>query len=87
MQALLDFKIFGERNTFTNSLRQIVELNSRNRCFPFTGKELHLDVAGHIRRVQYRSRAAVEAEIDGVFAHCRDWESLKDCATNLQDAA
>jgi hypothetical protein len=82
-----DFKIFGERNTSTNALRQIVESNSLSRCCPSTSKELDPDLAGRLRRLPRRSRATVEAEIDRVFARYTDRESWKHCATSFENAA
>jgi hypothetical protein len=83
---MYDFKIFGERNTSTNALKQIIESNSFSRCCPSTSKELDPDLARRLGRLQNRSRAAVEAEIDRVFARNTDRESWKHCATNFENA-
>lgn len=91
-QAMHDVKIFGERNTATNALKQIIETNSGSRCAPSVVSEVDPRIKTRNRR--YKRLAQVpglrglsnrlrEADIDRVFQRASALESWKHAATNF----
>ncbi|MES2119075.1 MAG: hypothetical protein V4513_00685 [Pseudomonadota bacterium] len=79
-------KIFGERNTGTNALTDMIELNSHSRCLPSVAKELEPQLARKISS-RFVSRRRREAIIDQIFSRHGPLESWKHRATYFPDAA
>lgn len=79
-------KIFGERNTGTHALADLIESNSASRCLPSVAKDVEPDSARSIasRFIGNRRR---EARIDAIFARHGPLMSWKHRATNFADAS
>jgi len=80
-------KIFGERNTGTNALRQIITGNSASRCLPSTSGELNR-VIGRIGNTSWLpGKKWRERLLDSAFEGRGPLCAWKHCATNFPDAA
>jgi hypothetical protein len=79
-------KIFGERNTGTNALSQIVQLNSDSVCLPSTEGDLN-PVVSRIANSRYVQGAAREVLIDWTYGDRPTLHSWKHCATNFADVS
>ncbi|WP_028969891.1 hypothetical protein [Sphingomonas sp. URHD0057] len=78
-------KIFGERNTATNALQKVIELNSAARCLPSTA--IQLDPGAAQRARWSLTRRSRERKIDAIFAGRGALEAWKHCATDFRDAS
>jgi hypothetical protein len=93
-----DLKIFGERNTSTNALRQILERNSASRVFPSIAADIDPGLERRVGRLRRLSRLigpfrpdwfahAREAAIDRVFDGVPPTHAWKHGATRFDSAA
>ena len=78
-------KIFGERNTATNALRQLIQMNSQSKLSPGTLGELYpvrAEVLRRLRRIGLPSEVA-ERYTDFMFAGNSPLKSWKHAATHF----
>lgn len=81
-------KIFGERNTSTHAVRELIENNSRTRVAPSTAKELDGAASKNIRRLERAGDPqGVEDYIDRIFANVTPINAWKHTATTFPDVA
>lgn len=80
------FKVFGERNTGTNALKQVIERNSDSRCLPSVETDLN-PLAWKLWARSYVARRFRNRRFDAIFAGCAPQETWKHCATNFRDAS
>lgn len=78
-------KIFGERNTSTNALKQLIEQNSDSEVIPSVASEIDLRFAAKIRLINAIPKGNLFREyyIDSVFRHAPLKYSWKHTATNF----
>ncbi len=72
-------KIFGERNTSTNAMASLLRQNAEVRVLPSTYRALPKSLTERLRGqiARWRGKAALEAEIDRIFASrppALDWK-------------
>lgn len=86
-------KIFGERNTGTNLLKQMIELNSTSRCLPSVESELDPEAFQRATRLypligvfRHRNRDRNRL-LDEIFEGRSARETWKHCATIFDDAS
>jgi hypothetical protein len=80
-------KLFGERNTGTNALQQLIEMNSSATCLPGTTSELN-SLAARLGRSEWIPDARWKERIrDVAFQGTGARYAWKHCATNFADAA
>lgn len=81
----MKIKLFGERNTGTNALLQMLKTNSKSEFYPGTMAELSLFAAKEISFLQKYGLSAAEKEkmIDKVFHGRGPLERWKHSATNF----
>jgi len=79
-------KIFGERNTGTNALKELIERNSKSVCVPGTETELH-PLFGRIVNSGFLRPAASETVRDLIYADRSPPYAWKHCATNFDDVS
>jgi hypothetical protein len=77
-------KVFGERNTGTHALTNIIELNSASRCLPSVAKDVDPQSAKRIGS-RFMTGRRREAIIDAIFARQDPLRSWKHRATNFDD--
>jgi hypothetical protein len=82
-----DVKIFGERNTATNALKQIIESNSESHCCPATKTDLGKPFGPFQTFVFKHSPRWGEALIDRAFEGVDASRAWKHCATDFRTAA
>jgi hypothetical protein len=82
-----DIKIFGERNTATNALKQLIERNSTSRVLPSTAREFDSGFGTKVRVISKLPFGAMlrEIYIDRVFRGKGSRLSWKHTATNFSD--
>lgn len=83
----IDVKIFGERNTATNALKQLIERNSRSRVLPSVAKEIDTTFDRAMRlisKLPFKTTLR-EAYIDRVFRAKSPRLAWKHAATNFSD--
>lgn len=88
MTACRTVKIFGERNTSTNALKQLIERNSRSVVAPSIAKDLDPLFSERMAVIKARpdySRAR-EDYLDSVFRDARPLHSWKHAATTFSTA-
>ncbi len=78
-------KIFGERNTGTNALSQVVASNSASKCLPGTERELDLHAWRRAHRRWVIGDRMREWCFDRIFRGQDPLHSWKHCATNFDD--
>lgn len=80
-------KIFGERNTSTNALKALIEMNSEARVLPSVIDELRPNFRSLPRKIYYRlvGHEAREGVIDRTFATEPPIHAWKHCAPNFED--
>jgi hypothetical protein len=85
-----DIKLFGERNTGTHALKELIETNSSSRCAPSTAREVQKDVSRQLSRLKRLERLGIfrqkvqkkkENIIDRVFEDVEAIHCWKHCAT------
>lgn len=79
----MKIKIFGERNTSTNALSQLIKSNSSSLVFPGTVIELDLKAAEQlsVERLKGASKQTLENLTDQVFSQRLLEQQWKHCAT------
>jgi hypothetical protein len=80
-------KVFGERNTGTNVLSQLVEANSSSKCLPGTEPEIDRKGWQRAQAPWIIGKRMREWCFDRVFAGQNALHSWKHCATNFEDIA
>jgi hypothetical protein len=75
----MKFKIFGERNTATRALKELLERNLGAQCLPGTERELAPD--------RYKEIEKDEAAMDELFSTVPASHAWKHCATVFEDAS
>lgn len=88
-EGLANVKIFGERNSATTALKQLIERNSRSRVLPSVAEELDARFHSRMRilaRLPLGPRLA-EHYIDSVFSRQAPCFSWKHTATEFNDIA
>lgn len=82
-------KIFGERNTGTNALKQLIEKNSDSRVLPSVASELDpwFPLKWRTLALLPGGKARIERYIDGVFRGRTPTLAWKHAATNLTDVS
>ena len=78
-------KIFGERNTGTNVLSQLIEKNSQSKCLPSTEPEIDEQAFLNAHRPWILGRRMREWRFDRIFDGQDAVHSWKHCATNFED--
>lgn len=93
MATMFDIKIFGERNTGTHALRELIETNSASRCAPSVAREVDDRVAGRLKRLKMLRWVGAsddkilgkrEEVLDAAFENVDALHSWKHCATNFE---
>ncbi len=93
MATMFDIKIFGERNTGTHALRELIETNSASRCAPSVAREVDERVAKRLKRLKMlrwigfsdeRILGKREELLDAAFENADALHSWKHCATNFE---
>jgi hypothetical protein len=79
-------KIFGERNTGTNALKELIERNSNSVCLPGTETELH-PLLGRIVNSGFLRPSASEAVRDFIYSRPSPRHAWKHCTTNFEDVS
>lgn len=89
MPAVERVKIFGERNTSTNALKRLIEMNSAARVLPSIAADLkpgfQTPVNVFIRRLM--GREYTETRIDRIFETAPPDRFWKHCATIFDDVS
>jgi len=82
-------KIFGERNTSTNALKRLIEMNSAARVLPSIAGDLKPGFQNSfntfVRRI--RGREYTETRIDRIFESAPPDRFWKHCATTFDDVS
>lgn len=79
-------KIFGERNTGTNALKQLIETNSSSTCLAGREHELSPFLA-RVATSRFTGKRTEEAIYEFVFRGRPPLHAWKHSATNFEDAA
>lgn len=75
-------KIFGERNTGTNALKQLIECNSRSVCLPGADGEVNLLLA-RLAVIKANPPRLAELINDLIYVGRSPLNAWKHCATNF----
>lgn len=82
-------KIFGERNTSTNALKRLIEMNSASRVLPSVVGDLKPSFQGplNVFICRVRGRDYTERQIEKVFENASPDKFWKHCATMFDDVS
>ena len=87
MTPVSKVKIFGERNTSTNALKQVIEQNASARVLPSVAAECDPRFAARLARMKrlHLPIGMQEWQTDRVFAKAPDAHAWKHAATDFSD--
>lgn len=83
----MKIKIFGERNTGTNAIKQMIKINTKSFVFPGTAREISTSIGEEIRirkKAGLLSNEEKEHMIDKVFSGLDLLRQWKHTATRFQ---
>jgi hypothetical protein len=82
---MMDVKIFGERNTATRALKEIIQLNSASVVIPSALEERGFNLVDFLlEELRLSSVKSNEQRSDAVFSRYGERASWKHCATNFK---